>query len=232
MVSKVTVDVGQGRGGKLSCGENDENFFSWMETWPWSNPTHSVSFRSHKTTFRWNQWMMYAGKNSINVTIESTSRTQATLLFLSNSSSEVEYDFNHAISKKKIQQNWSKTNREDSLTRVITETWIPEYIQEDRELVSFENQAKLRVLTNNYGCENRIRCQTWFVKSDLNGGVFVIGTTSRIESVDGGLRRAGRFREIAIGIPDKVARREILEVVCKLAPTIWVLQVCFLLWGV
>ncbi|GMR35853.1 hypothetical protein PMAYCL1PPCAC_06048, partial [Pristionchus mayeri] len=46
--------------------------------------------------------------------------------------------------------------------------------------------------------------------------VLVIGTTSRIESVDGGLRRAGRFdSEIAIGIPDQAARLEILTAQCK-----------------
>ncbi|GMT14171.1 hypothetical protein PFISCL1PPCAC_5468, partial [Pristionchus fissidentatus] len=47
--------------------------------------------------------------------------------------------------------------------------------------------------------------------------VLVIGTTSRIESVDGGLRRAGRFDcEISIGIPDQEARLEILNAQCKL----------------
>ncbi|GMS83515.1 hypothetical protein PENTCL1PPCAC_5690, partial [Pristionchus entomophagus] len=46
--------------------------------------------------------------------------------------------------------------------------------------------------------------------------VLVIGTTSRIESVDGGLRRAGRFdSEISIGIPDQAARFEILTAQCK-----------------
>ncbi|KAF8360880.1 mac-1 [Pristionchus pacificus] len=46
--------------------------------------------------------------------------------------------------------------------------------------------------------------------------VLVIGTTSRIESVDGGLRRAGRFDcEISIGIPDEASRFEILTSLCK-----------------
>ncbi|KAI6188346.1 Nuclear valosin-containing protein-like [Aphelenchoides besseyi] len=47
-------------------------------------------------------------------------------------------------------------------------------------------------------------------------GVLVIGTTSRVENLDMGLRCAGRFEEeIALSIPDEAAREEILEVVCK-----------------
>ncbi|KIH62134.1 ATPase, AAA family [Ancylostoma duodenale] len=47
--------------------------------------------------------------------------------------------------------------------------------------------------------------------------VLVIGTTSRPDAVDGGLRRAGRFDcEISLGIPDEQARQKILQTVCKL----------------
>ncbi|CAB55106.2 Protein mac-1 [Caenorhabditis elegans] len=47
-------------------------------------------------------------------------------------------------------------------------------------------------------------------------GVLVIGTTSRPDAVDGGLRRAGRFEnEISLGIPDETAREKILEKICK-----------------
>ncbi|VDK67794.1 unnamed protein product [Litomosoides sigmodontis] len=46
--------------------------------------------------------------------------------------------------------------------------------------------------------------------------VLVIGTTSRVETMDPALRRAGRFdKEIALGIPDKRARSKILEIVCR-----------------
>uniref|UniRef100_A0A158Q6V8 Nuclear valosin-containing protein-like n=1 Tax=Elaeophora elaphi TaxID=1147741 RepID=A0A158Q6V8_9BILA len=46
--------------------------------------------------------------------------------------------------------------------------------------------------------------------------VLVIGTTSRVETIDPALRRAGRFdKEIALGIPDKRARSKILEIVCR-----------------
>uniref|UniRef100_A0A7I5E7Y6 Nuclear valosin-containing protein-like n=1 Tax=Haemonchus contortus TaxID=6289 RepID=A0A7I5E7Y6_HAECO len=49
------------------------------------------------------------------------------------------------------------------------------------------------------------------------GHVLVIGTTSRPDAVDGGLRRAGRFDcEISLGIPDEQARQKILHTVCKL----------------
>ena len=49
-------------------------------------------------------------------------------------------------------------------------------------------------------------------RADLNGSmgvahVLVIGATSRPDSLDPALRRAGRFdREISIGIPDLQAR--------------------------
>ncbi|CAI4228570.1 unnamed protein product [Auanema sp. JU1783] len=53
--------------------------------------------------------------------------------------------------------------------------------------------------------------------AELKGHVLVIGTTSRPDAVDGGLRRAGRFDcEIALGIPDEAARLKILSTICKL----------------
>ncbi|CAB3404702.1 unnamed protein product [Caenorhabditis bovis] len=49
-----------------------------------------------------------------------------------------------------------------------------------------------------------------------NAGVLVIGTTSRPDAVDSGLRRAGRFEnEISLGIPDENARIKILEKICR-----------------
>lgn len=49
-----------------------------------------------------------------------------------------------------------------------------------------------------------------------NKTVLVIGATNRPESIDGALRRAGRFdREIALGIPDEAARARILKVLCR-----------------
>ncbi|MEM2974417.1 MAG: AAA family ATPase, partial [Candidatus Micrarchaeia archaeon] len=45
------------------------------------------------------------------------------------------------------------------------------------------------------------------------GNVIVIGATNRPNAIDPALRRPGRFdREIEIGIPDKNARKEILEI--------------------
>ncbi len=44
-------------------------------------------------------------------------------------------------------------------------------------------------------------------------GIMVIGTTNRIDEVDGALRRPGRFdREIFIGPPDAAGRKNILEI--------------------
>ncbi|KAJ9581599.1 hypothetical protein L9F63_023219, partial [Diploptera punctata] len=44
----------------------------------------------------------------------------------------------------------------------------------------------------------------------------LIGATNRPESLDPALRSAGRFdREVCLGIPDKDARKEILQILCK-----------------
>ncbi|PSN31892.1 Nuclear valosin-containing protein [Blattella germanica] len=46
--------------------------------------------------------------------------------------------------------------------------------------------------------------------------VVVIGATNRPDSLDPALRRAGRFdREVSLGIPDKEARINILQILCK-----------------
>ncbi|MFC7230993.1 AAA family ATPase [Saliphagus sp. GCM10025308] len=63
--------------------------------------------------------------------------------------------------------------------------------------------------------ENRIVGQllTLMDGLDARGEVIVIGATNRVDSIDPALRRGGRFdREIQIGVPDMVGRREILEV--------------------
>ena len=45
------------------------------------------------------------------------------------------------------------------------------------------------------------------------GEVIVIGATNRVDSIDQALRRPGRFdREIEIGVPDRVGRKEILQI--------------------
>lgn len=52
--------------------------------------------------------------------------------------------------------------------------------------------------------------------SNEAGRVVVIGITSRPESIDQGLRRAGRFeREIALGVPNEADRAQILQVLTK-----------------
>ncbi|XP_050429869.1 nuclear valosin-containing protein-like [Adelges cooleyi] len=46
--------------------------------------------------------------------------------------------------------------------------------------------------------------------------VIVIGATSRPDSLDPALRRAGRFdREVCLGIPDRQCRRAMLDLMCK-----------------
>ncbi|MEM2312931.1 MAG: CDC48 family AAA ATPase [Candidatus Nezhaarchaeales archaeon] len=63
--------------------------------------------------------------------------------------------------------------------------------------------------------ERRVVSQLLTLMDGLKGRgqVVVIGATNRPDAVDPALRRPGRFdREISIGIPDKPARREILQV--------------------
>lgn len=51
------------------------------------------------------------------------------------------------------------------------------------------------------------------------GDVIVIGATNRPDSIDQALRRPGRFdREIEIGVPDKVGRKEILSIHVRCMP--------------
>lgn len=44
----------------------------------------------------------------------------------------------------------------------------------------------------------------------------MIGATSRPDSLEPALRRAGRFdREVCLGIPDRQSRRSMLDLMCK-----------------
>ncbi len=48
---------------------------------------------------------------------------------------------------------------------------------------------------------------------EARGQVIVIAATNRVDAIDPALRRPGRFdREIEIGVPDKVGRKEILQI--------------------
>ena len=63
--------------------------------------------------------------------------------------------------------------------------------------------------------ERRVVAQLLTMMDGLEsrGQVIVIAATNRVDSVDPALRRPGRFdREIEIGVPDEVGRREILQI--------------------
>jgi transitional endoplasmic reticulum ATPase len=63
--------------------------------------------------------------------------------------------------------------------------------------------------------ERRVVAQLLTMMDGLEprGQVVVIGATNRVDSVDPALRRPGRFdREIEIGVPDEVGRKEILQI--------------------
>lgn len=60
-----------------------------------------------------------------------------------------------------------------------------------------------------------LSCMDSLSKDERGLQVLVIGATNRVESIDPALRRVGRFdQEICIGIPDKDAREQILQVIC------------------
>ncbi|MEF8778703.1 MAG: AAA family ATPase [Natronomonas sp.] len=63
--------------------------------------------------------------------------------------------------------------------------------------------------------ENRVVAQLLTLMDGLEsrGRVIVVGATNRVDALDPALRRGGRFdREIEIGAPDEVGRREVLDV--------------------
>ena len=67
--------------------------------------------------------------------------------------------------------------------------------------------------------EKRIVSQLLLCMDDMSEDqgppVIVIGATNRIDALDEGIRRNGRFdREISMGIPDKKAREKIIKVLC------------------
>jgi len=69
--------------------------------------------------------------------------------------------------------------------------------------------------------EKRVVAQLLTLMDGLQerGQVIIIGATNRPEAVDPALRRPGRFdREIYIGMPDKNARKEILQVHTRSVP--------------
>ena len=69
--------------------------------------------------------------------------------------------------------------------------------------------------------ERRVVAQLLAMMDGLKerGQVVVIGATNRIDAIDPALRRPGRFdREIEIGVPDRIDRREILEIHVKNMP--------------
>ncbi len=69
--------------------------------------------------------------------------------------------------------------------------------------------------------ERRVVAQLLTLMDGLSGRgqVIVIGATNRLNAIDPALRRPGRFdREIEIGVPDRNARREILQIQTRNMP--------------
>src|SRR2546428_10272433 len=69
--------------------------------------------------------------------------------------------------------------------------------------------------------ERRVVAQLLTLMDGLSGRgqVIVIGATNRDEAIDPALRRPGRFdREIEIGVPDRMGRKEILQIHTRAMP--------------
>lgn len=61
-----------------------------------------------------------------------------------------------------------------------------------------------------------VRFVTDLNKSETGSRVLVIGATSRPDSIDPALRRAGRFdKEISLGFPNKESRSQILKILTR-----------------
>lgn len=61
-----------------------------------------------------------------------------------------------------------------------------------------------------------ISCMDSLSKHENGEHVMVIGATTRPECLDPALRRVGRFdHEIALGVPDKKEREEVLITICE-----------------
>ncbi|EFA78457.1 AAA ATPase domain-containing protein [Heterostelium album PN500] len=79
-----------------------------------------------------------------------------------------------------------------------------------------EQQQQQQQSTNSNNNNNNNEQQQQQIESIVqknNGHIMVIGATSRPESIDPALRMGGRFdREMALGVPDLVAREKILRV--------------------
>lgn len=72
-----------------------------------------------------------------------------------------------------------------------------------------------------YGIEGRIVAQLLTLMDGLKdrGQVIVLAATNRPDVIDAALRRPGRFdREIAIGVPDRKGRKEVLQIHVKGLP--------------
>jgi ribosome biogenesis ATPase len=75
-----------------------------------------------------------------------------------------------------------------------------------------QKDMEMRMVSQLISCLDELNA----IGFESEGRVFVIGATSRLESIDPALRTGRRMgREIALGIPDVKARTHILEVLCR-----------------
>ncbi|WP_410764856.1 CDC48 family AAA ATPase [Haloferax sp. DFSO60] len=107
-----------------------------------------------------------------------------------------------------------------------SEEKLREVFQDAREnapaIIFFDEIDSIAAKRDDSGdLENRVVGQLLSLMDglDARGDVVVIGATNRVDSLDPALRRGGRFdREIEIGVPNEVGRREILEVHTRRMP--------------
>lgn len=88
-----------------------------------------------------------------------------------------------------------------------------------RDDLGSEKQVEKRVVAQLLALMDGIDSKGSAAKDRTSGQIIVIGATNIPNALDAALRRPGRFdREIAISIPDKTARREILDIHTRLMP--------------
>ncbi|KAK0597907.1 hypothetical protein LWI29_029680 [Acer saccharum] len=135
----------------------------------------------------------------------------------------------HADVKAKLQQSNTKSViRFDETDYISPASVFPEsidfYVTIASKRENLQREMEKRIVTQLMTCMDESHRFVQSNDGDSNseasdqrpGYVLVIGATNRPDAVDPALRRPGRFdREIVLGVPDEIARVEILSVITR-----------------
>ncbi|CAD6192566.1 unnamed protein product [Caenorhabditis auriculariae] len=105
--------------------------------------------------------------------------------------------------------------RRETATREMERRIVSQLCSSLDELINPPKEKPLKGVLS-FSADGEVDVAEDVSRNVTGGGVLVIGTTSRPEYVDSGLRRAGRFDyEISLGIPDERSRGKILNTICR-----------------